>query len=129
MGTHVFKNWSDLTWVLRSAEVGRWRTVINDIKQVTSGSVLSSLISDKAETVTANAFNNRINTIYLQANLNNIELVTGDADNAPSSGQLAYELATPITIPLGGINLLTQEGVNNIFCDTGDTTLEWLKVN
>lgn len=43
--------------------------------------------------------------------------------------QLAYELATPIEIPLGGINLLTQEGVNNIFCDTGDTTLEWLKVN
>ena len=43
--------------------------------------------------------------------------------------QLAYELATPIEIPLGGINLLTQEGVNNIFCNTGDTTLEWLKVN
>lgn len=42
---------------------------------------------------------------------------------------LAYELATPIEIPLGGINLLTQDGVNNIFCDTGDTTLEWLKVN
>ena len=43
--------------------------------------------------------------------------------------QVAYELATPIEIPLGGIQLLTQEGQNNIFCDTGDTTLEWLKVN
>lgn len=41
---------------------------------------------------------------------------------------VAYELATPITIPLGGINLLTQEGVNNIFCDTGDTTLEYIKI-
>ena len=43
--------------------------------------------------------------------------------------QLAYELANPIEIPLGGINILTQEGQNNIFCDTGDTNLEWLKVN
>ena len=42
---------------------------------------------------------------------------------------LAYELAEPIEIPLGGINLLTQEGQNNIFCNIGDTTLEWLKVN
>ena len=47
----------------------------------------------------------------------------------PTGSQVAYELATPIEIPLGGINLLTQEGQNNIFCDTGDTTLEWLKVN
>ena len=53
-----------------------------------------------------------------------------DAGATPPTGsQVAYELATPIEIPLGGINLLTQQGVNNIFCDTGDTTLEWLKVN
>lgn len=41
---------------------------------------------------------------------------------------VVYELATPIEIPLGGINLLTQEGQNNIFCDTGDTTLEYIKI-
>lgn len=40
---------------------------------------------------------------------------------------IAYELATPIEIPLGGIQLLTQQGVNNIFADCGDTTLEYLK--
>lgn len=42
---------------------------------------------------------------------------------------VGYELATPIEIPLGGIQLLTQEGQNNIYADCGDTTLEWLKVN
>lgn len=36
-----------------------------------------------------------------------------------------YELATPIEIPLGGINLLTQERQNNIFCDTGDIDLTY----
>ena len=43
--------------------------------------------------------------------------------------EIKYPLATPIEIPLGGINILTIQGANNIFCDTGDTTLEWLKVN
>lgn len=46
----------------------------------------------------------------------------------PTGSQVAYELATPIEIPLGGINLLTQEGVNNIFCDTGNTTVEYIKI-
>jgi hypothetical protein len=31
------------------------------------------------------------------------------------------------TYPLGGVNILTQEGQNNIFCDCGNTTLEYLK--
>lgn len=42
--------------------------------------------------------------------------------------QVAYELATPIEIPLGGINLLTQEGQNNIFADCGDTTVEYINI-
>lgn len=47
----------------------------------------------------------------------------------PTGSQVAYELATPIEIPLGGINLLSQEGQNNIFCNTGDTEVKRLKVN
>ena len=52
-----------------------------------------------------------------------------DFKTAMNGVMLAYELATPIEIPLGGINLLTQQGVNNIFCDTGDTEVNRLKVN
>lgn len=47
----------------------------------------------------------------------------------PTGSQVAYELATPIEIPLGGIQLLTQQGVNNIFADCGDTEVQRLKVN
>ena len=47
----------------------------------------------------------------------------------PTGSQVAYELATPIEIPLGGIQLLTQQGVNNIFCNTGNTEVKRLKVN
>ena len=52
-----------------------------------------------------------------------------DAGTTPPTGsQVAYELATPIEIPLGGINLLTQKGQNNIFADCGDTTVEYINI-
>ena len=44
-----------------------------------------------------------------------------------NNASFVYPLAEPFDIPLGGINLLTQEGQNNIFADCGDTTLEYLK--
>lgn len=44
------------------------------------------------------------------------------------TGELTNNDTTPPeVINLGGIKLLTQEGVNNIFADCGDTTLEYLK--
>jgi hypothetical protein len=46
-----------------------------------------------------------------------------DFKNSLIGKYAAYELATPIEIPLGGVNLLTQQGQNNIYCDTGDTSL------
>ena len=52
-----------------------------------------------------------------------------DFNNLISNKKIAYELATPIEIPLGGINLLTQQGVNNIFADCGNTEVKRLKVN
>ena len=51
-----------------------------------------------------------------------------DFKNSLIGKYVVYELATPIEIPLGGINLLTQQGVNNIFCDTGDTTVEYINI-
>lgn len=41
---------------------------------------------------------------------------------------VALPLRNSITIPLGGIQLLTQEGQNNIWADTGETTVEHIKI-
>lgn len=46
-----------------------------------------------------------------------------------NNASFAYPLAEPFDIPLGGIQLLTQQGVNHICCDTGDTEVNRLKVN
>jgi len=40
-----------------------------------------------------------------------------------------YELATPQTIQLVPCRVETQGGVNNVFADTGDTTLQYIKLD
>ena len=64
-------------------------------------------------------------------------IYTADSDHASYSGadyatylsgkKLVYELATPTTIQLPPCPIDTLEGVNNIWADTGDTTLQYPK--
>ena len=41
---------------------------------------------------------------------------------------VVYELATPTTIQLPSCPIETLSGVNNVFADTGDTTLQYIKL-
>lgn len=46
---------------------------------------------------------------------------------AMSGVQLVYELATPITIPLTSTEISTLQWQNNVWADSGDVTVEYLK--
>jgi hypothetical protein len=49
--------------------------------------------------------------------------------NAMLDYKYVYELAEPIIIDLpDGTPIKTLPGVNNIFCDTGDTSLQFRKI-
>ena len=73
------------------------------------------------------------NSIYNYNNDNRIIIATSEATDTTElqaliqDQKLVYELATPTTIQLPPCLIDTLEGVNNIFCDTGNTTLEYLK--
>lgn len=54
--------------------------------------------------------------------------VASDFKTAMDGVQLVYELATPQTIQLPPCPIDTLEGVNNIWADTGDTTLQYIKI-
>lgn len=126
--THKGIDLGSLTWY---SSVGFHYATINDGKfasnsrlavaiceqyRVTSGSSLSS---------TNNAFcyglNNLPNLWVNDSNLNSLS--ANDFKTAMSGINLVYELATPITIQLPPCPIDTLEGVNNIWADTGDTTL------
>ena len=87
----------------------------------------------KSDYNSVNSNNNSIafnNNNGMQLILRNDELANEqDVIDFISTLECVYPLATPIEIPLGGIQLLTQEGQNNIFADCGNSTVEYLKVN
>ena len=51
-----------------------------------------------------------------------------DFTNSMNGIKLVYELATPEVINLGGMNIETLQGENNLFASTGDTTVEYIKI-
>ena len=56
------------------------------------------------------------------------EMTAADFKTAMNGVQLMYPLATPTTIQLPPCPIDTLEGVNNIWADTGDTTLQYIKI-
>lgn len=47
----------------------------------------------------------------------------------PTNGaQVVYPLATPEVINLGGMDIATLQGENNLFASTGETTVEYIKI-
>lgn len=71
------------------------------------------------------AIGNGLNTIYFK----NKDINTAaDFKTQMQGQQIVYELETPTTIQLSPAQILTLLGENNIWADTGDTTLQYIKL-
>ena len=99
------------------------------------GVLVSNLFTKTTSTLAPSMFNNEIRTnadatpsrFYFRADsFTDLTAFNNFLNTTPL--QVMAELATPIEIPLGGIQLLTQEGQNNIFADCGSTSVTHLKV-
>ena len=140
VGTHLLKDMGSLSWSINDTFTTlcdfRSSSLQGIIKNGTD-SVASDINTEIFETVSRNKqiADDIIDSIAV-SNTGRL-IVYGDINRYPdittfrsamNGVYLAYELATPIEIPLGGINLLTQEGQNNIFADCGDTTVEYINI-
>ena len=133
IGVIVFDGSSDEIWRTYSGQ--RYTVPVSDFTSP-SNSQLANIICDKLETITKAQQGSRTFVIsgsdadshdfMVNVGANSYNDMIDWLNANPIT--VAYELATPIEIPLGGINLLTQQGVNNIFCDTGDTTVEYINI-
>lgn len=135
VGTHGIVDLGSLTWNY-NAKRDYFTALINNIK-------LPTTVQERLEGIICEIYPPSSNGSY--SDVDNQSMIHYDSylaikdtnygndstafNTAMNGVYLAYELATPIEIPLGGIQLLTQEGQNNIFCDTGDTEVKRLKVN
>ena len=71
----------------------------------------------------------RFNNYEIGVYQNQVRIMNNDYTDANvfktamSGKKLVYKLLTPTTIQLSGTQIETLNGVNNIFCDTGDTSV------
>ena len=116
-----------------------WIFVIQGFSAVTRGEAISNInIVDTYGNTTGNGFC-KATTNYPVFSLNdadnNLNASSSAADIRTAfanfvntySPEAVYELATPQTIQLPPCPIDTLEGVNNIWADTGDTTLQYPK--
>ena len=135
VATHKTVDLGSLTYSYSSAYLYFYTTSISDRKYGNTILCLADIyedLGDKSASAMADIPDYKMasNNNSVQIKFKNTNYTTpNDFKTAMSGKYLAYELATPIEIPLGGVNLLTQEGQNNIFVDCGNSTVEWLKVN
>jgi hypothetical protein len=141
VGTHGIADLGSLNWQRNAQYINPiFLANIPEAKVAASSGIVPDAICSQYKVDAPNRTNvegvNYVFTVaYYYNSSYNINIIDKDYTDttafktAMNGVYLAYELANPITIPLGGVNILTQEGQNNIFADCGDTTLEWLKVN
>lgn len=93
-------------------------------KVPTDRSQYANIIAEYYKTINQSTFLTAINAILVATN-GYLWCIT-QADANPT-GQLVYELATPITYQLTPTEVMTLLGQNNIWADTGDVDVEYLK--
>lgn len=123
------------TWL--AATNGRFYTVLSSIKQVSASSVKANMICSRYATKTANEIFLGQDGISLQGTSTQIIIrdstFTGTTAAefaqyvAANPFDLVYELATPIELDITPVTgLVTFEGENNIWCDSGDTEVGYV---
>ena len=127
-------------------------TSVNDIKtaQIEAGATVTPYESYTAPTITAISWQNEVGTVYggsLDVTTGVLTVTDGyiasyngetlpstwisDRDvyaegTTPTTGaQVVYKLSTPQSYQITPHQFITLFGVNNIWCDTGDTTIEY----
>lgn len=123
------KNWYPSTAAGRT----RFRTSITDIERISSPNIVAPMLCSAYKTETANNTYTGKQGISLQQKEVDVyvydaqreSMTTADFKTAMSGVQLVYELATPVTYQLTPQEITTLLGQNNIWADTGDTSVTY----
>lgn len=108
---------STLLWSTTSLD--RQIAILTDAKPAPDNNTKAKIFCDRYPTDTANALISKP-TEFLIAINDNKGVMCRTPDGNPPTGQLVYELATPLTIQLTPTAVNSLMGVNNIWADTGD---------
>lgn len=134
--THGITNLKNFTW---SYENNYNRFVIAYEERITNAklppnnnTVINAICSHFAVTTSNNTASNNYDNVIgvsssgaIQIRDTSLNGNLGDLKTLLENAYLVYELATPVEITLTPEQINTLKGVNNIWADTGDTTVEF----
>ena len=137
--THKRVDLGSLTWALWTGDSSghTFVTTLNDRKYDTYNAVVSSPLSILESTasawITILTYDKKV---FLPYN-NSVSLLIRDEDysdkgvfkTAMSGKYLTYELATPVTVQLTPTAVTARAGDNNVYSDTGDTSVQFINSN
>lgn len=118
-------------WQLQSINsygIANFQRAVSDSKAVTNPAITNILPAQStviANTQTEGFYLNSVHVLSVRINSSRANTVALFKTWLASNNlQLCYELATPITVQLTPTEVTTLLGVNNIWADTGDVTVE-----
>ena len=132
IGTYKIVDLGDLEWKYTSVTT---RFYTDDITDISLDANFTDMLCSNYDVISSSISFSNMPDKSIKRGQSSTQISIRDLDytdtdifkNAISGVQLAYELATPIEIPLGGIQLLTQQGLNSYSADCGNTAVEYLK--
>jgi hypothetical protein len=134
--THGYKLFSDLSWVTHSEYANTYYANVPNIKAVAQPSLIVNAVVSAYKVVSRSAQTNNPNANNFSLSATNTQngrvFVLDDSyetkqafENGTANYQLVYELAQPVSVQLTPTEIKTLLGTNNIWADTGDTTVTY----
>ena len=122
-----------LSWSYQSTWESWYTDYIADVKGTNTGTETPNFVSDRLEAISTNAgfapqaqgFTGITSTTRSSSGCR--ILVKNGSTTEPPTGQLCYELATPQTYTLTPQQINTLAGVNNVWADSGDCSIEYVR--
>ena len=112
-----------LTWVSMSASRFTTTAVLSGAKAPENNNATTTVCAEKYKSAAINTFTT--SGVCVGINMYGYVVCRTGSEDTPT-GQLVYELATPIEYTLTSITpITTLKGVNNLWADTGDVAVEY----
>lgn len=121
--THKYVDLSTLTWT--TAANSRWACVVSDIKPPASLAVATDAISSHFSAYSADVLYAQTSLIGMAVHTNKTVLVRNGSTTDTPVGDFVYELATPTTVQLTAQEVELLVGLNQIWANSGDVTVEY----
>ena len=123
------KDLGTLGW--ETASNNRFKAIIDDLEILQDNNSYPDGICSIYKGATPNNYINSDDCFHFSSSIHAVYIrdtsysSASEFTTAMSGVQLVYELATPIEVQLSPVQIQALQGINNLWCDTGDISVDY----